>query len=352
MVKQTIDWIGKKVSESFLDWIKFILILGVVGFLWWGGWWLIDNRVNLGENVKDLNAARGQFGDKFGAINALFAGFAFAGIIFTILLQSRELRQTKVLLDEQMKESKGERFDGTFFQLIGLHNEITAHLDSLSNEGRRAFETFNERLRQSDADFLAFIALRKLKAEEIMSLADVASIGDQGSRDAALEARLDGFGRRLSSKDKANLFAHLKNGPSVCQKYLMEDRGYHENKIREAYALAAEVHIDEFAHYFRNLYHIIKFVADTELISDAERERYAKIIRSQLSEVELWALLYNSITHVQIPGREGLELGYPKMGKLLQRFDMLQNLGEKNLIHPSHLGIFFANNGGVRNVKS
>jgi hypothetical protein len=35
--------------------------------------------------------ARGQFGDMFGGINALFTGLAFAGVIYTIVLQRREL---------------------------------------------------------------------------------------------------------------------------------------------------------------------------------------------------------------------------------------------------------------------
>ena len=34
---------------------------------------------------------RGQFGDIFGGVNALFTGLAFAGVIYTILLQRREL---------------------------------------------------------------------------------------------------------------------------------------------------------------------------------------------------------------------------------------------------------------------
>jgi hypothetical protein len=34
---------------------------------------------------------RGQFGDIFGGVNALFTGLAFAGIIYTILLQRHEL---------------------------------------------------------------------------------------------------------------------------------------------------------------------------------------------------------------------------------------------------------------------
>ena len=36
-------------------------------------------------------AVRGQFGDMFGAVNALFSGLAFAGLVVTIFLQRNEL---------------------------------------------------------------------------------------------------------------------------------------------------------------------------------------------------------------------------------------------------------------------
>jgi len=47
--------------------------------------------------LPDLEA-RGQFGDQFGAVNALFSGLAFFGLIMALFLQSRDLRaQTKSL---------------------------------------------------------------------------------------------------------------------------------------------------------------------------------------------------------------------------------------------------------------
>jgi hypothetical protein len=36
-------------------------------------------------------SVRGQFGDQFGAVNALFSGLAFAGVIYAVLLQRQEL---------------------------------------------------------------------------------------------------------------------------------------------------------------------------------------------------------------------------------------------------------------------
>ena len=47
---------------------------------------------------------RALFGDSFGAINSLFSGLAFAGIIYTILLQRKELAL-------QRQELKGTRLE-------------------------------------------------------------------------------------------------------------------------------------------------------------------------------------------------------------------------------------------------
>ena len=51
---------------------------------------------------------RGQFGDVFGAVNALFSGLAFAGLIFAILLQREDLelqRQELTLTRQELTRS-------------------------------------------------------------------------------------------------------------------------------------------------------------------------------------------------------------------------------------------------------
>ena len=91
----------------------------------------------------------GEFGDQFGAVNALFSGLAFAGLIITILLQRRDLRlqrkdlkmQRKELqvtnkqlegqkdqLEEQNKTLKVQRFENTFFQMLTQFQEIVNNL--------------------------------------------------------------------------------------------------------------------------------------------------------------------------------------------------------------------------------
>lgn len=54
---------------------------------------------------------RGQFGDMFGAVNALFSGLGFAGLLYTIVLQQNQLsmqRDELALQREELKLQRGE----------------------------------------------------------------------------------------------------------------------------------------------------------------------------------------------------------------------------------------------------
>ncbi|MNF76922.1 hypothetical protein D3C85_1134250 [compost metagenome] len=148
---------------------------------------------------------------------------------------------------------------------------------------------------------------------------------------------------RLEAADISNLETALENGVACCDNFLDNSVAMQEDKVRQAYTKAAEIHVDNYSHYFRNLYHTLRFVKESPLIEDAERPRYAKIVRSQLSEPELLTLFYNSLTKVALAGRENMELGYPKMGRLLHEFDILQNLPPRSVLHPIHLEIFKSN---------
>ncbi len=87
---------------------------------------------------------RGSFGDMFGAINALFSGAAFVGIIISMRMQSDELSlqrdelaQTREVLNDQKKQleqqqqemalqnetMRKQQFENTFFSLVDLLNK-------------------------------------------------------------------------------------------------------------------------------------------------------------------------------------------------------------------------------------
>ena len=65
---------SKKENTNY--WPLILLSLGVIGLFAFSWWWLVTT---IGDPEK-----QGQFGDQFGAVNALFSGLAFAGLIFTI----------------------------------------------------------------------------------------------------------------------------------------------------------------------------------------------------------------------------------------------------------------------------
>lgn len=64
--------------------------------------WIIS--IVVVNSIYDSPEFRAFLGDSFGTINSLFSGLAFAGIIYTILLQRKEL----ALQRQELKETRNE----------------------------------------------------------------------------------------------------------------------------------------------------------------------------------------------------------------------------------------------------
>ena len=92
------------IDEPWFAWLIFLALVAVVIFLW---------RFLPGCLAKNLDAPKdaGQFGDSFGSINALFTGLAFAGIVFTILLQQRAIKLQRLDFIAQLDEMKQSRVE-------------------------------------------------------------------------------------------------------------------------------------------------------------------------------------------------------------------------------------------------
>jgi hypothetical protein len=128
-----------------------INLLKIIVILWLLSW-IVSYLLFRG----DAWVTRGQFGDSFGAINALFSGLGFGGIIYTIMLQANqlklqrnELELTRNALDltreelqlqrEELRETRKEfeqqnttiarqRFETSFYNLINLHQQVISNL--------------------------------------------------------------------------------------------------------------------------------------------------------------------------------------------------------------------------------
>lgn len=212
--------------------------------------------------TNDVWARRGQVGDMFGAVNALFSGLAFAGVIYAILLQKDQLILTKKELniikedfeltkDEFKKQNEtfsAQRFDNTFFQLLNLHNQIVNDLEIDGAKGRDCFEKVREQIK--------IIHHYRNPHKDLCEPLNTSSIEDAWEKSRNYSSKLD--------------------------------------------------------HYFKNIYHTYKFIKESEL-GDEEQQRYAMMVSAQLSAKELYVLFINSFL-------------YPKARKLYLHFGVFEQL--------------------------
>ena len=123
--------------------VAFVIIIWSLFLLEWFPWWITEER--------------GEFGDSFGVVNALFSGLAFAGVIWAIILQKKELALQREELANTREEIKGQKeqleaqnqtlqkqnFESSFFQLLGLYNDIVNSMavqrNSRELSGRECF---------------------------------------------------------------------------------------------------------------------------------------------------------------------------------------------------------------------
>lgn len=249
-------------------WIWIIIaIVGVIA-LWGLSWWLIHKNI-------DCSTERGTFGDMFGAVNALFSGLAFAGLIATLLyqreelkLQRKELNEQKLEFREQNKTLKRQRFENTFFNMLSLQQEIVANISF--DEVKTIFD-FNAHTQD--------------------------------------EQRTSYNGRSLFRE----MYLNLKVSIDKKQFYQGVKGAIQANNYSVYSYISATTRFD---HYFRHLYRIFKYVDTSDLITEDERYDYACIIRSQLSDYELVMLFYNCLT---TNGRE-------KFKPLIEKYTIFNNL--------------------------
>ncbi len=267
---------NKSSEESKNDLWRILLYAGMaVLFIWLLSWVLIDLCISESND-------RGTFGDKFGAINALFSGLAFAGLIVTLLyqkeelkLQREELAQTREELkgqreefEEQNKTMKRQRFENTFFNMLSLQQEIVANI----------------------------------------SFDEVKTIFDFNAHTQDVQ-RISYNGRALFREMYLNLKVSIDK-----KQFYQGVKGAIQANNYSAYSYISAT--TRFDHYFRHLYHIYKFVDTSDLIEDSERYDYACIIRSQLSDYELVMMFYNCLS---INGRD-------KFKPLIEKYSVFNNL--------------------------
>lgn len=286
----------KEDKKSKNDYTILVILIIAVLVIYALSWLFVDCAYNEATD-------RGTFGDKFGAVNALFSGLAFAGLIFTIILQRKELslqREELQLTRQEMSDQTYEfekqnstlqlqRFENTFFQLLNQFEQITSNLSFSYMENTDCKDYYPE----GDGPAIpinqkrSVIVGRELFRHAFEEVPHYYKVVDTILPDGTM---------------KANGMRGLLNKKGM--------KGYMDS-FTPSY----------FDHYFRVMYRILKFVDKTRLIAEEDKYEYTCILRALLSRYELVWLYYNGLS----------DYGSEKFKPLIEKYSMLQNLREELL---------------------
>lgn len=196
-----------KIKSTFLFSLPFIVIF----FIWfyypsWIYYEKLFGSIVTGKNfIEDL----GTFGDAYGALNTLFTGLAFAGLIISIRLQSKELSETRAELKEQSDQFKKQTeslyrqtFEVTFFQLLNLYRDTVGNLRLPDNLCTSLVET-----RAKGSQVVSILSGRMVaQAESKIDISDLASREYHLFMDAYVEMYGDVFSTFMKTIEKILMF--------------------------------------------------------------------------------------------------------------------------------------------------
>ena len=188
----------------------------------------------------------------FGTYGDFFGGFL--GTIFTlisVLLVVRTFRHQQSVTRDNQEQQKTQQFNNLFFELLHLYQ---AEVKDLCGQSEKITNIENTPKKES-------VKVTK----------------------------------EIVNYDNKDFFDEEKN---IIQRKYKNQKSYEKNRIRSInyYMLFYIENRSKIAAYFRTLYRIFELIDKSELITDSQRKEYAKIMRAQLTESELFFLRYNAMT--------------------------------------------------------
>jgi len=251
-----------------------------------------------GTLTSDNIATTGQVGDFIGGV--VGAIWALTGVLLfyrALTLQRQELENQILELRETREVFRTQQFENIFFNLIRTQQEITNQTEfEISQHINVGTPT-------------AAIVPKTVKGREFIMICKTAYEKEYPK--------------------------HL-NGTPI-------------EKIKSSYKVFFDKNHNQLGHYFRHLYHILKFINSNEEIELNELDKlklkeaelvirktevakkyqtYAGFIQAQMSSSELFLLFYNGLC-------------FPEMKKQIIKYNQLENLAVEDLIdRTNHQGLY------------
>ena len=227
-------------TKTIILFIISLIIIILIFLIWlYADHWM---KFVFGKFISDK-----AFGNIFNALGSLFTALAFAGLIITILIQRQDSNDQKRINNIQI-------FENNFIKLLEQHHRIIDSfvIEPKPNKEGEEIEPYPEK-RNKIYQFEAFDFLAKDFKHRYEKVKEIPLPADKSIQTVFI-----------------NAFQHHTYGTY----------GY------------------MIGHYFRNLYHIVKYIDDNESLNSFDlKYKYAKILRAQLSAPEIYLIALNGLTY-------------------------------------------------------
>lgn len=265
------------------NWWMFVFAVVAVVILWAGSGFLI-------HWLAGPDQGRGTFGDMFGAVNALFSGLAFCGLIFAIYMQHEELKLQREELRLQREEATATRFEIKGQKEQAIAQNATLDLQTFDN-------TFFQLLRHH---------------EDIVNGIKTNFTGNQKFGRDCFEARFE------------QMISHFNN--------ISSNASVQRNDVLATALGNLSPQIDQlFGHYLRSTRNILDFIDANAAI---DKQRYARFFIDQLSSYEISLIMYRCMSGTK----------YDALKLLIEKYSALRNLDPNCLLDKDSHNIAFSVN--------
>lgn len=311
----------KKSAYKYFWYIVSISII-IVASLWY-------YNFNYGMNLDHIH--RGIFGDMFGAVNAVFSGLAFAGIIISLYLQRidlknqfEEIKKTNEEFEKQNKTINSQKFENQYYKMIDLHKQNVNEISIPFYEVVAVGKSRNKIVRE--------VKGKNGFVDMVIELDKCLQVSKETLEKSYKDEHIFEFAYRLFFWGVNSNFSESKDIKTIDQSVVKVSlqsmqRSYKSNtglNLKTRY-MPFQGHESRLAHYYRHLFQTVKYVVKQEedgIINYQETRQYLRILRAQLSNSEQLMLYYNYIC--------GFGGNWDRLGrkgyKFFTRYRMIHNL--------------------------
>lgn len=284
----------------------------------------------------------GQIGDTIGGIIAPVIG------IVSIYLLARTLNEQLKFNFEQSVLMRRDQFKTTFFQLLEEQREIQRSLTtnyigvSINNPSKLQKAELVGRNFFKMSKYVLRKLFESMESTQYYSSYDKKNIEDWM---CYLDGESESYfvdGKNIEHSFTFEDLVRTSNYKFINERYRISEEEHANYKtlspfeqVKFVYSKFFNIH-EDCGNYFRHLYRILYFVEQSEkeelhnVKDDNERnsisKRYSDLcqfVQAQMSTLELFLVFYNSFS-------------FPKLRKLLAKYNILENLTEENLIDKKH----------------